>query len=225
MYMLNFQPILMVSRTSSLSFKNISCGHFLQFYNTVKGYKEKALAVRPTKGLQKLYQIRYFWFFTLLGLTVPYRIRFGKNCDELRVAVVKETSAVEKKPVDKSSTKNQKPSWLSTPRAWIWGNEDVEQQDERREKFTRRMQEMSLYQGKNSTEVNQIDHKSDNEVKVEELFNSTNLQQNVESPTEEKGKATNSKSTLETLHGSETKVIEQTDMDKPKPVEDDKEDK
>lgn len=117
----------------------------------MKGYREKALAVRPTNGVQKLFDVRYFWLFTIMGLTVPYRIRFGKHCDELRVAVVKETSAVNKKSFDKSST-DQKSTWLSTPRSWFGGNDNIAQED-RGEKFKKHMQEISLYQGNRAGKV------------------------------------------------------------------------
>jgi len=102
--------------------------------------------VRPPTGVQKVFSVRYFWLFTMLGLTVPYRIRFGKHCDELRVAVVKEVT-VEVKP-EYGSSSLSKSSWFSSPRSWLWGpdtRQDVAH--DRREKFKERMQEISLYRG------------------------------------------------------------------------------
>jgi len=102
------------------------------------------LAVRPPTGVQKVFNVRYFWLFTMLGLSVPYRIRFGKHCDELRVAVVKEVT-VEVKP-EYGSSSLSKSSWFSSPRSWLWGpdtRQDVVH--DRREKFKQRMQEISLY--------------------------------------------------------------------------------
>ena len=102
------------------------------------------LAVRPPTGVQKVFNVRYFWLFTMFGLSVPYRIRFGKHCDELRVAVVKEVTIEVKPEYGTSSLSNS--SWFSSPRSWLWGpdtRQDVVH--DRREKFKQRMQEISLY--------------------------------------------------------------------------------
>lgn len=116
----------------------------------VKGYRAKVLAVRSsTNMVQKLFNIHYFWLFTMMGLTVPYRIRFGKNCDELRVAVVKEVSSRIK--VESDSLAATKSSWFASPRSWLWGPATAQDLiKQRRENFRLKMQEMSLY--KSSTE-------------------------------------------------------------------------
>jgi hypothetical protein len=124
------------------------------FYSyTVNGYKEKVLAVRPSAGMQKLFDIRYFWLFTLLGLTVPYRIRFGKHCDEVRVAVLKEVSS--DRMTDNGSSSLSKTSWFASPRSWLWGPDTrSEVVHDQRQRFKKHMQEISLYQGgKDTTEV------------------------------------------------------------------------
>ena len=117
----------------------------------MQGYKERVLALRPTVGVQKLFTVQYFWLFTMLGLTVPYRIRFSKHCDEFRVAVVKEISAKIKKPEKESSSVTKQSSWF-TPRSWFSGNVPGQAQaiaeDSRREKFKKQMQEISLYHEK-----------------------------------------------------------------------------
>jgi hypothetical protein len=85
----------------------------------------------------------------MMGLTVPYRIRFGKNCDELRVAVVKEVSSRIK--VESDSLAATKSSWFASPRSWLWGPATAQDLiKQRRENFRLKMQEMSLY--KSSTE-------------------------------------------------------------------------
>ena len=90
----------------------------LTFYTTlptyhialVPGYKPRMLAVRSIKGISsaRIFRLHLFWFFTFLGLTVPYRIWFKRHCDALRVIVVKETLAVP------PST-----SYWDTARQWI----------------------------------------------------------------------------------------------------------
>ena len=81
---------------------------------------------------------------------MPYRIRFGKHCDEVRVAVLKEV-AIEVK-TNTGSSSLSKTSWFATPRSWLWGpgvrSEDVHDQ---RQKFKQHMQEISLYKGSNET--------------------------------------------------------------------------
>ncbi|GFH47678.1 hypothetical protein CTEN210_04153 [Chaetoceros tenuissimus] len=119
----------------------------------VKGYKGKVLAVRQPHGVQKIFNIRYYWLFTLLGLTVPYRIKFGKYCDELRVAVVKEVSLP--KVEEKTSKKS---SWFLP--SWLWGPETKEDEVHlRRETFKQRMQDISLYGNKDirNTTVDSMD--------------------------------------------------------------------
>ncbi len=139
--------------------------------DTVQGYKEKILAVRPPKGFQKVFNIYYFWIFTLLGLTVPYRIKFSNNCDELRVAVVKETSVGVKKVTGTKTTRlDPKQSWFASPKTWFGSSLsssashhdglDVKphEQDERKEKFRKHMQEIALYQ--QNIEKKQVEVKS-----------------------------------------------------------------
>jgi hypothetical protein len=61
----------------------------------VSGFKPRMLAIRPVEGIPsaKLFRSHLFWIFTVMGLTVPYRIWFARHCDELRVAVIKETKS------------------------------------------------------------------------------------------------------------------------------------
>lgn len=124
----------------------------------VKGYKGKVLAVRQPHGVQKIFNIRYYWLFTLLGLTVPYRIKFGKYCDELRVAVVKEVSL--HKEEEKTSKKS---SWFS----FLWGPATKEDEVHlRREAFKQRMQDISLY-GNKDKDMSNTTVDSQNEIDKE----------------------------------------------------------
>jgi len=106
----------------------------------VHGYRPKLLAIRPTQGSARaLHQFRiyHFWLFTILGLTVPFRILFARHCDELRVAVVKETSSVGNAEVS-SFAKLMQSSWF--------GSNISPSLKEQGEHFRSRMEEMSLYQ-------------------------------------------------------------------------------
>ena len=53
------------------------------------------LAIQPVDGApsSKLFRLNTFWIFTVLGMSLPYRIWFARHCDQLRVTVVKETYA------------------------------------------------------------------------------------------------------------------------------------
>ncbi len=61
----------------------------------VEGFRPKVLALTtgigaPTTGLVRYH---FFWIFTMLGLTVPYRIWFSKHCTNLEVTIDKEINA------------------------------------------------------------------------------------------------------------------------------------
>lgn len=104
----------------------------------MKGYKEKVLAVRESKGVSQVFSLKYFWLFTFIGLTVPYRIRFSNNCDELRVAIVKEVMSKDTSKRVESTTEK---SWF--PTSWFTKSDA---QDAQGENFRKQMQEMSLYE-------------------------------------------------------------------------------
>lgn len=60
----------------------------------IPGFRNRLLAVRrPEEGdkTSRYFRHQLFWFFTCLGLTVPYRMWFTRHCDMIRVSVVKET--------------------------------------------------------------------------------------------------------------------------------------
>lgn len=114
----------------------------------VEGFRSKLLAVRPVRRASNisaaLFRQHIYVLFTLLGLSLPYRIWFAKHCDEIRVSVVKETSSAE------SSTKEgemdeAKASWF---RGWGRSSLSSAAMESKRaqELFRKSMQEFSLYQ-------------------------------------------------------------------------------
>lgn len=77
-------------------------------------FKPRLLILRSVKThpARKILCTSYmFWFFTILGLTVPYRRFLASNCDVLRLVIVKETSCNE--PFELSPF-----SWLTTKTLW-----------------------------------------------------------------------------------------------------------
>jgi len=90
----------------------------------VKDFKPKILVMRQnskaatttasSKLLTKLFRIQFFWIFTLIGFSLPFRVLFASYCDTLCVTVVKEASSTihQKAPSAASS------HWLS-PKNWI----------------------------------------------------------------------------------------------------------
>jgi hypothetical protein len=115
----------------------------------VAGFQPRLLAVRQRPAAllpnnenggggigaywHKIFRLHHFWLFTLLGLTLPYRIWFGRHCDELRVTVVKETSTV---PIISSS------SLSSLSRGWFSGKA---QHGADIENFRELMERLQLY--------------------------------------------------------------------------------
>jgi hypothetical protein len=73
---------------------NGNADEFSQFSTDfhVASVQPRILVVRRRHPAFKLFQIRYFWLFTILGLTVPYRIWFDNHADFVRVITIKETS-------------------------------------------------------------------------------------------------------------------------------------
>lgn len=61
---------------------------------SVEGFRPKVLAVRPVRRASNvsaaLFRQHVYVLFTLLGLSLPYRIWFARHCDETKVNVVKE---------------------------------------------------------------------------------------------------------------------------------------
>ena len=119
----------------------------------VEGFKSRVLAVRTTRRgplSSRFFRLHLFWIFTCLGLTVPYRIWFARHCDELRVAVIKETFATGKKPKLQSSS-----SWTK----WFVRSKESDQVAfdpnvaSLRSDFRKRMEELAIYQADEAEET------------------------------------------------------------------------
>ncbi len=115
----------------------------------MEGFRPKLLAVRPVRRAQTssaLFRLHIYILFTLLGLSLPYRIWFARHCDEIRVTVVKETSESSDSNDDEDST-NGKTSWFR--RGWGWGSSPSSEALESKraqELFRKSMQSFSLYE-------------------------------------------------------------------------------
>ena len=104
--------------------------HVFKLLFAVKGFRRRMLAVRPVEGIlsAKLFRLHLFWMFTLMGLTVPYRIWFSRHCDELRVTVAKETTNVK------------------TSSSWGWfSRSSSDPSAEWNKEFKSKMRELALY--------------------------------------------------------------------------------
>lgn len=120
----------------------------------VDGFRPKLLAVRPVRRIRgskriipsaALFRQHVYIFFTLLGLSLPYRIWFARHCDEIRVTVVKETSIEESRSAKdtKRDVVEKSSSWFPLP--WGWGSQSLSATERAQESFRRRMRELSLY--------------------------------------------------------------------------------
>jgi len=162
----------------------------------VEGFRSKLLAVRPVRRASNisaaLFRQHIYVLFTLLGLSLPYRIWFAKHCDEIRVTVVKETTAT---PPETTSTKDGgttgtslegggKSSWFKK-----WGGKTSSslasaEMDSKRaqELFRRSMQNFALYEEEPSSSLEQ---------------NATTMSQSVETTVPTKNNVQPSKPSLE----------------------------
>ena len=86
----------------------------------------------------KSFSVHLFWFVTLFGLTVPYRIWFSRHCDEVRVTLIKEISS----STSQSSPLNLRP-WMASRQTS--SSSEPAQLDVRREQFRKVMRELDLY--------------------------------------------------------------------------------
>jgi hypothetical protein len=82
-----------------------------------------------------------FWFVTLLGFTVPFRIWFSRHCDDVRVTLIKEISS------NVTASKSiGLPSWGSfLSKSKADGNITAAQLELRREQFRQAMRTLDLY--------------------------------------------------------------------------------
>ena len=89
---------------------------------TVEGYRKKILVVKRTNGLlRKIFKIQFYWLFTFLLLTVPFRVNFARYCDELHITLAKETSTEIKKDLKLLPSTHSRSSWFPSPKSWFTG--------------------------------------------------------------------------------------------------------
>lgn len=105
---------------------------------SLKGFKPQLLAVRNVACVRSagLFRLHMFWIFTMVGLTLPFRIWFSRHCDELRVTVAKETFGDPHAPNSKSWFGTSSSSMLNEPTAMPTNNDPD---------FRLAMQHLSLY--------------------------------------------------------------------------------
>jgi hypothetical protein len=123
--------------------------------------------------------------FTLIGLTVPFRIWFARHCDELRVTVAKETSTV-------------KPS-----SSWGWLSKSApDPSTESNERFKAMMRDLALYAKGSPLQSN---HETTSEVSslIEGKSTDSSVEQENEDSTIED--AANNETSLEGVNATEVK--------------------
>lgn len=114
------------------------------------GFRPKLLAVRPIRTGKfnisaALFRQHIYILATLLGLSLPYRIWFGKHCDEIRVTVVKETSSADSSTNKEGEVSEGKSSWFRSK--WGRGSKSVTVDSKMaQELFRKSMQAYSLYE-------------------------------------------------------------------------------
>lgn len=112
----------------------------------IPDFRPRLLAERAVPGVYstKVFRLVYFWIFTLLGLTVPFRMWFADHCDEIRVTVVKELYADD--PQSSSSTS----SWLFRRRPQVSTEIDAAVEASQAETFRLEMERLRLYRRANN---------------------------------------------------------------------------
>lgn len=117
----------------------------------VEGFRPKLLAVRPVRTVSHvsaaLFRQHIYILFTLLGLSLPYRIWFGKHCDEVKVTILKETGS------GLSVVKTEEVEGADKSSSWFrWGSKGTSassagglESQRAQEQFRKNMQSFSLY--------------------------------------------------------------------------------
>ncbi|GAX23382.1 hypothetical protein FisN_15Lh098 [Fistulifera solaris] len=142
----------------------------------IPGFKPRLLAIRhrldeSLRARMALHfvSLPWFWCFTLLGLTAPYRFWFDDQCDELRVSVVKETSV---EPRKIGGLNNNKVPWFWSRDTSVNNNDDgfMAKKEESNE-FRILMQELKLYGGPSSVPLTnkEVVVNQDEELRNDEL--------------------------------------------------------
>lgn len=129
----------------------------------IAGFKPQMLAIRRGPAVSFLrtrnVQQAFFWMFTFMGLTVPYRMWFSDHCDVIRVTIVKEVSST---PPSKSK--------LSQYQSWFMSSSSPENSRDDAATFRSMMQSLKLYASKEiATNVAEFPSQTDAQTEIEEL--------------------------------------------------------
>ncbi len=134
----------------------------------VEGFRPKLLAVRPVRRASHvsaaLFRQHIYFLFTLLGLSLPYRIWFGKHCDEVKVTILKETGSGSVVKTTEEEESTEKSSWFKWGRGTSSSSSSAGGLESKRaqEQFRKNMQSFSLYgEEGTSTVVTEEDHPTD----------------------------------------------------------------
>jgi len=156
----------------------------------VEGFRPKLLAVRPVRHATNisaaLFRQHVYVLFTLLGLSLPYRMWFAKHCDEIRVTVVKETSTAENENEKEGEmTTEGKSSWFRGK--WGRGSSSSKadiSRERAQELFRSRMRSFSLYEEEDPSPV-LVDQTETNQSATLEIENVPQVESSAESRKEE----------------------------------------
>lgn len=134
----------------------------------VEGFRPKLLAVRPVRISKAshisaaLFRQHVYFIFTLLGLSLPYRIWFSKHCDEVKVTILKETGSSGPSPIltaEENESVEKSSSWFRWGRgAASSSSSEVVGSKRAQEQFRKNMQSFSLYGVEDTTQgaVNEV---------------------------------------------------------------------
>jgi len=134
----------------------------------VEGFRPKLLAVRPVRRASHvsaaLFRQHIYFLATLLGLSLPYRIWFGKHCDEVKVTILKETGSGSVVKTTEDVERTEKSSWFKWGRGTSSSSSGGLESQKAQEQFRKNMQSFSLYgeeEGTATTVVEEKDHQTD----------------------------------------------------------------
>ena len=141
----------------------------------LENYKAKVLLAISKSSF---FRISWFWIFTLIGLTVPFRIWLAHHCDELRVTLVKETSSTPPPPPHTRNVNGQQQSeswykksfwFLPSLSSKQSSQNEVQQPNNNNSHFRQRMEQLYLY---NTTPRNSVTTTSYNHTNTLDLESS-----------------------------------------------------
>mmetsp|Transcript_17584 Transcript_17584/g.29712 ORF Transcript_17584/g.29712 Transcript_17584/m.29712 type:complete len:659 (-) Transcript_17584:137-2113(-) len=115
----------------------------------VEGFRPKLLAVLPVRRASHvsavLFRQHIYVLFTLLGLSLPYRIWFGKHCDEVKVTILKETGSGSVVKTEEAESVEKSSSWFRWGKGTSASTSGGLDSQRAQEQFRKNMQSFSLY--------------------------------------------------------------------------------